>query len=73
MPDQEKQEKQGSQGEFASNKPNRGQDEKPRTFVNQATGETRQATQREFKDTLCDQGFIDPEDGFTVEDDPTTA
>ncbi len=65
MPDQEKPEKQEKQ-----DKPNRGQDEKPRTFVNQATGETRQATQREFKDTLRDQGFTDPEDGFTVEADP---
>ncbi len=51
-------------------KPNQGQDEKTYTFVNPATGETREATQREFRETLRDQGFVKQEDAAEVE--PTT-
>jgi len=51
-------------------KPNQGQDEKTHTFVNAASGETREATQREFRDTLRDQGFTKPEDAAEVEPTP---
>ncbi len=47
-------------------KPNQGQDGKTHTFVNTASGETREATQREFKDTLRDQGFVKQEDAAEV-------
>jgi hypothetical protein len=43
--------------ESASEKPNRGQDEKPRDFVNDATGETRTETQRWFRDEGRAAGF----------------
>ncbi len=58
----------GSQGDAARNKPNQGQDEKTHTFVNAATGETREATQREFRDSLRDQGFVRQEDAAEVDD-----
>ncbi len=50
-------------------KPNQGQDEKTHTFVNEASGETREATMREFRDSLRDQGFTKPEDA--AEETPT--
>ena len=52
-------------------KPNRGQDEKTRTFVNDA-GEQREATQREYRDTLRDQGFrpLDEDDTGEIVDQP---
>ncbi len=65
-----KPENPGSQGEAARNKPNKGQDEKTHTFVNAASGETREATQREFRDTLRDQGFVRQEDAAEVEPTP---
>jgi hypothetical protein len=37
-------------------RPNRGQDENTHTFVNDA-GETREATMREFRETLRDEGY----------------
>jgi len=61
----------GSQGQAARNKPNRGQDEKTHTFVNAASGETREATMREFRDTLRAQGFTKPEDAADVAPTPT--
>jgi hypothetical protein len=51
-------------------KPNRGQDEKVRTFVNDA-GEQVEATQREFRTTLRDQGYR-PLDGEDDTDDDVT-
>ncbi len=65
-----KPENPGSQGDAARNKPNKGQDEKTHTFVNTASGETREATQREFRDTLRDQGFTKQEDAAEVEPTP---
>lgn len=47
--------------------PNQGQDEKTHTFVNDA-GEEVQATMREFRDTLRDQGYRKPEDEAVVEE-----
>jgi len=49
-------------------KPNQGQDEKTHTFVNTASGETREATQREFRDTLRDQGFVRQEVAAEADD-----
>ncbi len=63
-----KPENPGSQGETARTKPNKGQDENLHTFVNAATGETREATQREFRDTLRDQGFTKQEDATEADD-----
>ncbi len=57
-----KPENPGSQGEAARNKPNKGQDENLHNLVNPATGETRQATQREFKNIFRDLGFVKQED-----------
>lgn len=65
-----KPENQGSPGDYAQNKPNQGQDEKFHTVTNPATGETRQATQREFRDTLKDQGFVKQGDGDDAAADP---
>jgi len=67
-----KPENPGSQGQAARNKPNRGQDEKTHTFVNTTSGETREATQREFRDTLRDQGFVRQEDVAEVAPTPET-
>ncbi len=63
-----KPENPGSQGEAARNKPNKGQDDKTHTFVNTASGETREAPQREFRDTLRDQDFVRQEDAAEAED-----
>ena len=57
-----KPENAGYKGMESSNKPNQGQDEKLHTLTNPATGETRQATQREFKDSLRAQGFVKQDD-----------
>lgn len=58
--------------EASPRKQNRGQDEKYHVFIHPTTGETQEATQREYKNTLRDQGFIhqDPEagDAADVED-----
>jgi hypothetical protein len=52
----------GGRSEAAKNKANKGQDEKTHVFVNQETGESREATQREFRNELKDQGFVPEED-----------
>ena len=61
-----KPENAGYQGQGASSKPNQGQDEKLHTFVNSATGATQQATMREYKATLKDQGFTKPDEADEV-------
>ena len=65
-----KPENPGSQGADAKNKANKGQDENIHTFINAVTGETRDATQREFRSTLRDQGFAEQEDPAEVEPTP---
>ncbi len=62
----------GSKGSESKAKPNKGQDENIHTFVNAATGETREATQREFKATLRDQGFTEQEETAEVPETPET-
>ncbi len=45
----------------------KGQDENLHIYVNAVTGETREATQREFKNSLRDLGFVEQEDAADVE------
>jgi hypothetical protein len=70
MSDKEKTNKGKGQAQSAESrsKPNRGQDENLHTLL-APDGTTIQATQREFKDTYRDQGYVhaDPEDDVTVE------
>jgi hypothetical protein len=62
------------QGRANRDKPNRGQDENTHTYVNQATGETREGTQRQFRNEgWAQQGFVNQDDApvdVTVEELP---
>ena len=51
------------QGRANRDKPNRGQDENTHTYINQETGETREGTQRQFRNEgWAQQGFVNQDD-----------
>lgn len=61
----------GSQGDAARNKPNKGQDENIHTFV-APDGSTIQATMRQFRNELRDQGYVKQDDVDNVPVEPET-